>query len=81
MSKTLVKTCTYAVMHLTVAIAVAYVMTGSWQIALAVGIVEPVVQTFAFAVHERFWSKGGCNETPVDLCGHARLIPRRAPED
>jgi uncharacterized membrane protein len=81
MSKTLVKTCTYAAMHLAVAIIVAYVMTGSWQIALAVGIVEPVVQTFAFAVHERLWSKGGCSEPPADLCGHARLIPHRAQGD
>jgi len=76
MSRTLLKTCTYAVMHLTVAIFVAFVMTGSWQIALAVGIIEPLVQTAAFAVHERVWSgKGG--GAPPDMCGHARLIPRR----
>jgi uncharacterized membrane protein len=51
------KTATYAVMHLTVAIAVAYVLTGSWSMALAIGLVEPFVQTFAFVIHERFWSK------------------------
>lgn len=54
---TCMKTATYAVMHLTVAIAVAYVLTGSWSMALAIGLVEPFVQTFAFVIHERFWSK------------------------
>ena len=51
------KTATYAVMHLTVAIAVAYARTGNWGMALAIGLVEPFVQTFAFVIHERFWSK------------------------
>jgi uncharacterized membrane protein len=51
------KTATYALMHLTVAIAVAYALTGSWSMALAIGLVEPFVQTFAFVIHERFWSK------------------------
>ncbi len=54
---TCMKTATYAVMHLTVAIAVAYALTGSWSMALAIGLVEPFVQTFAFVIHERFWSK------------------------
>lgn len=52
---TCAKTATYALMHFTVAIAVAYALTGSWALALAIGIVEPFVQTFAFAVHERLW--------------------------
>lgn len=51
------KTATYAIMHLTVAILVAYALTLDWRKALAIGIVEPFVQTFAFALHERFWRK------------------------
>jgi uncharacterized membrane protein len=51
------KTATYSMMHLTVAIAVAYALTRDWKIALAVGMIEPVFQTAAFAVHERLWSK------------------------
>lgn len=51
------KTATYATMHLTVAIAVAYALTRDWRIALAVGIVEPMVQTVAFNIHERLWSR------------------------
>jgi uncharacterized membrane protein len=55
------KTATYATMHLTVAIAVAYALTRDWRIALAVGIVEPMVQTVAFNIHERLWSRADKN--------------------
>jgi uncharacterized membrane protein len=74
MNRTLVKTCTYAVMHFVVAILVAYALTRNWHIALAVGIVEPVVQTFAFALHERLWTKA-----PVQGfrgCGHGHGVAR-----
>ena len=56
MNRTLLKTCTYSVMHFTVAIMVAYALTRDWRVALAVGVVEPLVQTGAFAVHERLWA-------------------------
>ena len=59
MPRPLLKTLTYGVMHLTVAIAVAYAITRDWRVALAIGIVEPVVQTGASAVHERVWSRLG----------------------
>jgi len=51
------KTLTYASMHLTVAVAVAYALTRDWRVALAVGIVEPLVQTVFFNLHERLWSR------------------------
>ncbi|AZS23037.1 MULTISPECIES: DUF2061 domain-containing protein [unclassified Caulobacter] len=51
------KTLTYASMHLTVAVAVAYALTRDWRVALAVGLVEPMVQTVAFNIHERLWSR------------------------
>lgn len=51
------KTLTYGVMHLTVAITVGLVLTGDWRLALAIGLVEPLVQTGAFAVHERAWKR------------------------
>lgn len=57
MPRTLAKTITYCVMHFTVAIIVAYALTRNWAIALAVGVVEPLVQTAFFALHERLWSK------------------------
>jgi hypothetical protein len=42
---TCLKTGSYAVMHLLVAIAVAYALTGDWRAALAIGIIEPIVCT------------------------------------
>ncbi len=53
------KTLSYAIMHLAVAIAVAFALTGDWRKALAIGIIEPIVQTFAFALHDRWWSRRG----------------------
>ena len=52
-----VKTASYAVMHLLVAMMVAYALTLDWRKALAIGIIEPFVQTFAFALHDRFWRR------------------------
>ena len=72
MNRTLLKTATYSVMHFVVAIAVAYALTRNWHIALAVGIVEPLVQTVAFAIHERLWSRRS-GAPALALCGHARL--------
>lgn len=56
-TRQIAKTGSYSVMHLTVAIAVAYILSGDWRIALGIGIVEPLVQTVAYTVHERVWSK------------------------
>jgi uncharacterized membrane protein len=57
--RTAAKTATYSMMHLTVAIAVAYALTRNWKVALAVGLIEPVFQTAAFALHEHLWSRAG----------------------
>lgn len=51
------KTLTYASMHLIVAVTVAYALTRDWRVALAVGIIEPLVQTVFFNLHERVWSR------------------------
>jgi len=69
MNRVLLKTITYGLMHLTVAVAVAFALTRDWRVALAVGVVEPVVQTFAFAIHERLWSRAGVGPG-APICGH-----------
>jgi uncharacterized membrane protein len=51
------KTASYALMHLVVAFAVAYALTADWRAALAIGLIEPLFQTFAFAAHERVWAR------------------------
>jgi uncharacterized membrane protein len=81
--RTLAKTCTYSLMHLTVAVIVAFALTRDWRVALAVGIVEPVVQTFAFAIHERLWSRAGIEPAGgTGGCAHAvagRALSRLRP--
>lgn len=49
------KTLTYCVMHLTVAILIAYALTQNWVMALSIGLLEPFVQTFCYRIHEHFW--------------------------
>jgi uncharacterized membrane protein len=51
------KTVTYGLMHFTVAVAVAFALTQDWRIALAIGTVEPLVQTVFFTLHDRIWTR------------------------
>lgn len=55
--QTLLKTLSYAAMHMSIAILVAYVLSGSWKVALAIGLIEPCIQTVAFFFHERAWHR------------------------
>jgi uncharacterized membrane protein len=55
--KLALKIASYGVMHLIVAILVAFAVTRDWRIALAVGMVEPIFQTIAYTVHDRVWHK------------------------
>jgi len=50
------KTVTYGVMHFVVAVAVAYALTQNWRLALAIGMIEPLVQTVFFTLHDRIWT-------------------------
>ncbi|HAX91612.1 MAG TPA: hypothetical protein DCY07_05300 [Rhodospirillaceae bacterium] len=56
-NKTLLKTISYAAMHMTNAIVIAYLLSGSWKVALAIGLVEPCVQTVGYYFHERAWHR------------------------
>jgi uncharacterized membrane protein len=51
------KIASYGVMHLVVAILVAFALTRDWRIALAVGMVEPIFQTLAYSIHDRVWHR------------------------
>jgi len=51
------KIASYGLMHLVVAILVAFAITRDWRLALAVGVVEPIFQTFAYTVHDRIWHR------------------------
>jgi len=54
--RSLAKTGTYGVMHMAVAIVVAYAISGSFVIAMGIGLVEPVVQTAFYHIHEKLWA-------------------------
>jgi len=51
----LLKTLSYGTIHVLVASSVAYVLTGNWMISLGIGLLEPVIQTLVFPLHEFLW--------------------------
>lgn len=55
--RTLKKTLSYYIMHITVAAIVAFLVTGNLWMALTLSMLEPTVQAFAFFFHERAWNK------------------------
>ena len=54
--RTLKKTLSYYIMHISVAMMVAYVITGNFWIAATLSLLEPTVQAFAFFFHEKVWN-------------------------
>ncbi|MEM8616492.1 MAG: DUF2061 domain-containing protein [Pseudomonadota bacterium] len=58
------KTFTYCVMHLLVAMAVAYALTWNLAAAFAIGLIEPMVQTVAYNFHERYWARREAKAAP-----------------
>ena len=51
------KIASYGVMHLVVAMLVAFAITRDWRIALAIGVVEPFFQNIAYSFHDRVWHR------------------------
>ena len=51
------KTFSYYIMHITVAMAVGYFVTGNIWMAITLSLLEPTVQAFAYFIHERVWEK------------------------
>ncbi|WP_227541482.1 MULTISPECIES: DUF2061 domain-containing protein [Acinetobacter] len=54
--RTLKKTLSYYIMHISVAMMVAYLITGNWLMAATLSLIEPTVQAFAFFFHEKVWN-------------------------
>lgn len=65
------KSATFGVMHLGIAFSVSLALTGSWSIAGAITIVEPIANTVAHYFFDRWWARrhpGGAQapaETPT----------------
>lgn len=53
----MIKTMTFALVHMTVAFTVVYLMTGNMLAGGAVALVEPACNTVAYAMHERLWAR------------------------
>lgn len=54
--RTLLKTFSYYCMHISVAMLVAYAVTGQLWVALTLSLLEPTVQAVAFFIHEKIWT-------------------------
>ncbi|WP_326519177.1 DUF2061 domain-containing protein [Acinetobacter sp. CAAS 2-6] len=54
--RTLKKTFSYYIMHITVAMLVGYMVTGSIWMAMTLSLLEPTVQAVAFFIHEKVWT-------------------------
>lgn len=53
------KTASYYLVHVVVAAAVAYAVTGSLYIALTLSLLEPSVQAVAYFFHDKAWARSG----------------------
>lgn len=51
------KTLSYYIMHMSVAMLVGYCVTGSLIMAITLSLLEPTVQAIAFFFHEKVWDK------------------------
>ncbi len=50
------KTGSFAVVHLAIAVSLGYVFTGSFVLAGLISLIEPLLNTVAHAVFDRWWS-------------------------
>ncbi|SPL71343.1 DUF2061 domain-containing protein [Acinetobacter stercoris] len=55
--RTLKKTLSYYIMHISVAMVVAYIVTGNLWMAMTLSLLEPTVQAVAFFFHEKVWTR------------------------
>jgi uncharacterized membrane protein len=69
------KTVSFAVVHFTVAFSVAYLLTGSIAVGGLVAIVEPLVNTVAYHLHEKVWARirSHASGTAIPGFGHGHL--------
>lgn len=51
------KTLPFAAVHMTIAFAIGYAMTGSARVGGALALVEPLCNSVACHFHERLWKR------------------------
>ena len=70
----LLKTCTFAVLHFSIAFCVAYLLTGSALTGGLIALIEPACNTVAFYWHERAWARFGVQPDQEVGMGHGNLL-------
>lgn len=58
-SKSLKKTISWQIVHMTLVAGTIYILTGEWEIAGIAALAELVWETVAYYFHERAWAKWG----------------------
>jgi len=53
----MIKTLTFAGIHFSIAFGVAYALTGDVVVGGLVALVEPMVNTVGYYVHEKIWER------------------------
>lgn len=53
------KTASFALVHFSVAFCVTWLLTGSLALGGLVALIEPMVNTLAYHVHEKAWIRIG----------------------
>ncbi len=53
----MIKTLTFATVHMGVAFGVVYMITGNLALGSAVALIEPLCNTVAYFFHERVWDR------------------------
>jgi uncharacterized membrane protein len=66
---TLKKTASYYLVHIAVAAAVAYAVTGNLVMAFTLSLLEPTVQAVAFFFHEKAWERASRKGAAPALAG------------
>ena len=51
------KTISFAVVHFSVAFAVGYLISGNILVGGTIALVEPMINTLAYHLHEKIWAK------------------------
>jgi len=67
----MIKTMTFAMIHMSVAFTVGYLMTGDVMVGGALALVEPMVNTVAYYFHEKVWHRIRGNHTIQSVQAHS----------
>lgn len=74
MERSMTKTLTFGIMHMSVAFGVVYLMTGDALTGGLVALVEPCINTVGYHIHEKIWALRGESVASMPrggYCGHA----------